>query len=59
MVTKYLSLEASLIVRNDSAIRQLNDPLLSQSNLALKIALERQPGTLILMMWCVGESHWG
>ena len=30
MITKYLSLDSSLIVRNESAIKQLNDPLLSQ-----------------------------
>jgi hypothetical protein len=53
MITKYLALDSSLLVRNQTAIKQLNDPLLSQSKLALKIALERQPGTIILMMWAM------
>ena len=51
LLTSVLSLDSSLIVRNESAIRQLNDPGLSQPQLAFKIALERQPIKIIAMCW--------
>jgi len=53
LLTSVLSLDSSLIVRNESAIRQLNDPGLSQPQLAFKIALERQPIRIIAMCWMV------
>ena len=53
LLTSYLALDSSLIVRNSSAIRQLNDPGLSQPQLALKIALERQPLRIIIVCWAV------
>jgi hypothetical protein len=53
LLTSVLSLDSSLIVRNESAIRQLNDPGLSQPQLAFKIALQRTPMKIIFMCWTV------
>ena len=53
LLTSLLSLDSSLIVRNEGAIRQLNDPGLSQPQLAFKIALERQPIRIITTSWLV------
>mmetsp|Transcript_18413 Transcript_18413/g.41954 ORF Transcript_18413/g.41954 Transcript_18413/m.41954 type:complete len:736 (-) Transcript_18413:58-2265(-) len=53
LLTKYLSLDSSLIIRNENAIKQMNDPSLSQPVLAVKIALTRQPMYLISTCWAV------
>ena len=53
LLTKYLSLDSSLIIRNENAIKQMNDPSLSQPVLAIKIALTRQPMYLIGTCWAV------
>ena len=53
LLTSVLSLDSSLIVRNEGAIRQLNDPGLSQPQLAFKIALQRTPFTIIFVCWMV------
>ena len=58
LLTSVLSLDSSLIVRNESAIRQLNDPGLSQPQLAFKIALERQPIRIIAMCQSTYPEHW-
>jgi hypothetical protein len=51
LLATLLCLDATLIIRNDSTIRQLNDPRMSKPQLAFKIALHRQPFTIILILW--------
>jgi hypothetical protein len=51
LLATLLSLDATLITQNDSTIRQLNDPRMSKQQLAIKVALDRQPFTIILFLW--------
>ncbi len=51
LLATILSLESTLIIRNHSTIRQLNDPRMSKPQLAFKIALEKFPAYIIPILW--------